>query len=152
MNRLSLILFFNQIGRSDKASSGVAFTIDPDSGFQKKITISSCWGLGENIVQGIVIPDEWMVFKHTLFNEKINPNLKNNCGRKEYTMVYVENTEGVSAERIIVNFETTVENQNKFSLTYTEVNDSISFNPDTLIKGIENIVEAESIIVTVTEN
>ena len=47
-----------QMVRSDKASSGVAFTIDPDSGFQNAIVINGIWGLGENIVQGRVTPDE----------------------------------------------------------------------------------------------
>jgi pyruvate,water dikinase len=52
--------------RSDKSSSGVAFTIDPDTGFQNTIIINGSWGLGENIVQGTITPDEWMVFKPTL--------------------------------------------------------------------------------------
>ncbi|WP_349293574.1 PEP/pyruvate-binding domain-containing protein [Flavobacterium aquiphilum] len=50
-----------QMVRSDKASSGVAFTIDPDSGFENTIIINGSWGLGENIVQGSITPDEWMV-------------------------------------------------------------------------------------------
>ena len=110
-----------QMVRSDKASSGVAFTIDPDSGFQNAIIINSCWGLGENIVQGRVTPDEWMVFKPTLFNEKLNPVLKSRCGRKEYTMLYVENVEGASAEKTIANIDTTLEKQKEYSLTKKEV-------------------------------
>jgi pyruvate,water dikinase len=110
-----------QMVRSDKASSGVAFTIDPDSGFENGIIINSSWGLGENIVQGRVTPDEWTVFKPTLFNEKLNPILKSNCGRKEYTMLYVENTEGASAEKTIANIDTSSEKQNEFSLTKKEV-------------------------------
>jgi pyruvate,water dikinase len=57
-----------QMVRSDKAASGVAFTIDPDSGFHNTIIINGSWGLGENIVQGTITPDEWMVFKPTLEN------------------------------------------------------------------------------------
>ena len=110
-----------QMVRSDKASSGVAFTIDPDSGFENGIIINSSWGLGENIVQGRVTPDEWTVFKPTLFNEKLNPILKSHCGRKEYTMLYVENAEGASAEKTIANIDTSLENQNAFSLTKKEV-------------------------------
>ena len=110
-----------QMVRSDKASSGVAFTIDPDSGFQNAIIINSCWGLGENIVQGRVTPDEWMVFKPTLFDEKLNPVLKSRCGRKEYTMLYVENAEGASAEKTIANIDTTLEKQKEYSLTKKEV-------------------------------
>jgi pyruvate, water dikinase len=110
-----------QMVRSDKASSGVAFTIDPDSGFQNAIIINSCWGLGENIVQGRVTPDEWMVFKPTLFDEKLNPVLKSRCGRKEYTMLYVENAESASAEKTIANIDTSIEKQIEFSLTQKEV-------------------------------
>jgi pyruvate,water dikinase len=72
--------------RSDKSSSGVAFTIDPDTGFQNTIIINGSWGLGENIVQGTITPDEWMVFKPTL-EIKLNPILKRHCGRKEFTMI-----------------------------------------------------------------
>ena len=110
-----------QMVRSDKASSGVVFTIDPDSGFENGIIINSGWGLGENIVQGRVTPDEWTVFKPTLFAEKLNPILKSNCGRKEYTMLYVENAEGASAEKTIANIDTPSEKQNEFSLTNKEV-------------------------------
>ena len=110
-----------QMVRSDKASSGVAFTIDPDSGFENGIVINSSWGLGENIVQGRVTPDEWLVFKPTLFDKQLNPILKSNCGRKEYTMLYVENAEGVSAEKTIANIDTSKEKQNEYSLTKNEV-------------------------------
>ena len=110
-----------QMVRSDKASSGVAFTIDPDSGFENGIIINSCWGLCENIVQGRVTPDEWLVFKPTLFDETLNPILKSHCGRKEFTMLYVENAESASAEKTIVNIDTTAEKQKEFSLTKNEV-------------------------------
>jgi pyruvate,water dikinase len=63
-----------QMVRSDKASSGVAFTIDPDT-FQNTIIINGGWGLGE-YCQGAITPDEWMVFKPTLENAKLNPILK----------------------------------------------------------------------------
>ncbi|NOT36578.1 MAG: phosphoenolpyruvate synthase [Saprospiraceae bacterium] len=110
-----------QMVRSDKASSGVAFTIDPDTGFENSIVINSCWGLGENIVQGRVTPDEWLVFKPTLFAEKLNPILKSICGRKEFTMLYVENAERASAEKTIINIESSSEQQKKLSLTNNEV-------------------------------
>ncbi|MBP6335204.1 MAG: phosphoenolpyruvate synthase [Bacteroidia bacterium] len=110
-----------QMVRSDKASSGVAFTLDPDSGFENGIVINSCWGLGENIVQGRVTPDEWLVFKPTLFDEKLNPILKSNIGRKEYTMLYVENATNVSAEKTISNVETSIDKQREFSLSKNEV-------------------------------
>ncbi|MFV8393623.1 phosphoenolpyruvate synthase [Flavobacterium sp. LB2P6] len=110
-----------QMVRSDKASSGVAFTIDPDSGFENTIIINGCWGLGENIVQGTVTPDEWMVFKPTLENPDLNPILKRQCGRKEFTMIYAEKSESSSAENTITNTDTSFEKQNQFSLTNKEV-------------------------------
>ena len=110
-----------QMVRSDKASSGVAFTIDPDSGFQNTVIINGCWGLGENIVQGTVTPDEWMIFKPTLENPDLNPMLKKQCGRKEFTMIYSDTSKSSSAENTIVNTETTLEKQNQFSLIDEEV-------------------------------
>ncbi|TVR86530.1 MAG: phosphoenolpyruvate synthase [Saprospirales bacterium] len=110
-----------QMVRSDKASAGVAFTIDPDSGFENGIIINSSWGLGENIVQGRVSPDEWLVFKPTLIEKKLNPILKSHCGKKEHTMIYVEHAEGATADKTIVNIDTTIEKQNEYSLTDEEV-------------------------------
>src|SRR5690606_32278338 len=49
--------------RSDKACSGVMFTLDPDTGFENVVVISGSWGLGENVVQGAVNTDEFVVFK-----------------------------------------------------------------------------------------
>lgn len=110
-----------QMVRSDKASSGVAFTIDPDSGFENSIIINGTFGLGENIVQGRVTPDEWFVFKPTLFDKNLNPILKSRLGKKEYTMIYSENAETASAEKTIVNIDTPLAEQNKFSLNPKEV-------------------------------
>jgi len=110
-----------QMVRSDKASSGVAFTIDPDTGFKNVIVINGTFGLGENIVQGRITPDEWMVFKSTLFNEKLNPILKSRCGKKEFTMIYSENAEVASAKKTIVNIDTPLAERNKFSLNSKEV-------------------------------
>jgi pyruvate,water dikinase len=110
-----------QMVRSDKASSGVAFTIDPDSGFENTIIINGSWGLGENIVQGSITPDEWMVFKPTLENPDLNPILKKQCGRKEFTMIYADTSKGSSAENTIVNTDTSLEKQNQFTLSDKEV-------------------------------
>lgn len=110
-----------QMVRSDKSSSGVAFTIDPDTGFQNTIIINGSWGLGENIVQGTITPDEWMVFKPTLENVKLNPILKRHCGRKEFTMIYADKSDETSAENTIINKPTSIEKQNQFSLNDKEV-------------------------------
>jgi pyruvate,water dikinase len=110
-----------QMVRSDKSSSGVAFTIDPDTGFQNTIIINGSWGLGENIVQGTITPDEWMVFKPTLENAKLNPILKRHCGRKEFTMIYADKSDETSAENTIINKPTSIEKRNQFSLNDKEV-------------------------------
>lgn len=52
--------------RSDLGCAGVAFSIDPDSGFKDVVVINGSWGLGELVVQGGVKPDEFIVFKKTL--------------------------------------------------------------------------------------
>jgi pyruvate,water dikinase len=110
-----------QMVRSDKAASGVAFTIDPDTGFQNTIIINGSWGLGENIVKGTITPDEWMVFKPTLENENLNPILRKHCGRKEFTMIYVEKNEETSSKHTIMNTPTSVAKQNQLSLNDKEV-------------------------------
>ncbi|TDE06909.1 phosphoenolpyruvate synthase [Flavobacterium sandaracinum] len=110
-----------QMVRSDKAASGVAFTIDPDSGFENTIIINSIWGLGENIVQGTVTPDEWIVFKPTLANPNVIPILKRQCGQKEFTMIYKDRVAGSAAENTIVNKDTSLEKQKQFSLNDKEV-------------------------------
>jgi pyruvate,water dikinase len=110
-----------QLVRSDIASSGVAFTIDPDSGFENAIIINGSWGLGENIVKGRVTPDEWMVFKHTMNQEIYNPILKKHCGEKEFTLVF-ESKKGIrSASETIVNKATTPKMKSTFSLVDAEV-------------------------------
>ncbi|MFN4082027.1 MAG: phosphoenolpyruvate synthase [Bacteroidia bacterium] len=109
-----------QMVRSDLASSGVAFTIDPDSGFSHAIIINGIWGLGENIVQGRVTPDEWMVFKPSLEKNCNLPIIKKHCGAKEYTLVYAQNN-NQAADKTIVNFETEEAKRNIYCLEQNEV-------------------------------
>ena len=118
---IAISVGIQQMVRSDIASSGVAFTIDPDTGFKNTIIINGTWGLGENIVQGTITPDEWMVFKPTLQNPNLNPILKSRCGKKEFTMVYAEKPDSASAENTIANIPTLTEKQDQFSLTNNEV-------------------------------
>jgi pyruvate,water dikinase len=58
--------------RSDMASSGVMFTLDTESGFNGVVLVTGSWGLGENVVQGAVNPDEFLVFKETLQQARNN--------------------------------------------------------------------------------
>jgi len=110
-----------QMVRSDKASSGVIFTIDPDSGFKNTIIINGIWGLGENIVQGRVTPDEWTIFKPILNHDQYNPILKKVCGKKEFTMIYSEKSALKNTEDTLLNLETSEGKQKIFCLNNSEV-------------------------------
>src|SRR5690554_701694 len=102
--------------RSDKGSSGVGFTIDPESGFEDIMLLSGSWGLGENIVQGTITPDEFYVFKPSLTQKKY-PITQKNLGDKKLTMIYADKKEDIT----IVNIETPKEKQLEFVLTDDEV-------------------------------
>jgi pyruvate,water dikinase len=73
--------------RSDLASSGVMFSIDTETGFKNAALVTGAYGLGENVVQGAVNPDEFIVFKPTLKDNK-RPILERRLGSKEIKMVY----------------------------------------------------------------
>ncbi|MBC6489692.1 phosphoenolpyruvate synthase [Flavihumibacter stibioxidans] len=104
---------------ADLASSGVAFTLEPESGFRDLIHLSGVWGLGENIVQGIVNPDEFLLFKPTLRQGK-NAILQRRMGDKEWMMVYEKNAEGVTST---TNRKTPSDLRRKFVLTNEEINE-----------------------------
>ncbi|MBC5991898.1 phosphoenolpyruvate synthase [Pontibacter cellulosilyticus] len=108
--------------RSDKACSGVMFTLDPDTGFEKVIVISGSWGLGENIVQGAVNTDEFVVFEPMLGNAK-QPIISRKLGSKAKTMVYAEKQEGElqNPTDAILNIDTPPEKQEVFVLQDEEV-------------------------------
>ena len=75
--------------RSDLASSGVMFSIDTESGFQDAVYITGAYGLGENVVQGAVNPDQFYVYKPTL-KKGFRPILEKKLGSKEQRMIYGE--------------------------------------------------------------
>ncbi len=75
--------------RSDKGCSGVVFSLDTDTGFKNAVVITSSYGLGENIVKGVVNPDEFHVHKQTL-ELGYRPIIKKQLGSKELRLVYAE--------------------------------------------------------------
>ena len=84
---VALSVGIQKMVRSDQATSGVMFSIDTETGFQNAALITAAYGLGENVVQGAVNPDEYLVFKPTLregFSSIINKRL----GTKAVQMVY----------------------------------------------------------------
>ncbi len=98
--------------RSDSGCSGVGFTLEPESGFRDVIHLSGVWGLGENIVQGTVSPDEFLVFKPALKAGK-RAIIRKDLGAKQQTMVY--------GETGTVNKETPAEMRSRFVLADEEV-------------------------------
>ena len=86
-NKVALSVGVQKMVRSDKGCAGVAFTLEPESGFRDVIHLSGVWGLGENIVQGAVTPDEFYVFKPTLLQNK-KAIIQKTLGDKAKTMVY----------------------------------------------------------------
>jgi len=111
--KVALSIGVQKMVRSDKASSGIMFTVDTENGSEDLILINSIFGLGENIVSGRVDADEFIVFKPTLKNN-INTILKHSLGSKKEKMLY-------SHENNTINIQTTKEEQNSFSLDDDEI-------------------------------
>ena len=85
--KVGLSIGIMKMVRSDLASSGVIFTLDTETGFRDVVFITGTYGLGENIVQGQVNPDEFYVFKPT-FREGYKPIIQKKVGSKEIKMIY----------------------------------------------------------------
>jgi pyruvate, water dikinase len=100
--------------RSDKASSGVIFTLDTESGFRDVVLVSSIYGLGEFIVQGVVSPDEWIVFKPTLAKGH-RAIIGRKTGTKEVRLIYADGSKATRSEAV------PAEERRLFSLSDDEV-------------------------------
>ncbi len=103
--------------RSDIGSSGVMFTLDTESGFRDAVLITAAYGLGENVVQGAVTPDEFLVHKPTL-EKGFAPIIKKQCGSKAIQMIYDTDDYGRS---ITKNIDTPVDQRSEFALNDDEV-------------------------------
>lgn len=101
--------------RSDLATSGVMFSIDTETGFKHAVLITAAYGLGENVVQGAVNPDEYFVFKPTLKQGK-RPILEKRLGSKEIKMIY-----DVGGGKEIKNVPVADPDRRKFCLSDDEV-------------------------------
>ena len=85
---IALSVGVQRMVRSDLASSGVMFSIDTETGFPRSVLITGAWGLGETVVQGIVDPDEFQVFKPLLDRPEFKPIIEKKVGAKSQKMVY----------------------------------------------------------------
>jgi len=84
---IALSIGVQKMVRSDLSASGVMFSIDTETGFQDAVFLTGAWGLGENVVQGAVNPDEWYIFKPTLM-QGFKPIIMKRIGGKAIKMIY----------------------------------------------------------------
>jgi pyruvate,water dikinase len=98
--------------RSDLASAGVMFSIDTESGFKNAVYLTGAYGLGENVVQGAVNPDQFYIFKPTL-KDGYKPILEKKIGSKEKRMIY--------GEKGTIQQDVNDEDKNKFVINEEEI-------------------------------
>ena len=101
--------------RSDLASSGVMFSIDTETGFKNAALVTAAYGLGENVVQGAVNPDEYFVFKPTL-KQGFRPILEKRLGSKEIKMIY-----DIGGTKLTKNVPVPESEQKKYALNDEEI-------------------------------
>jgi pyruvate, water dikinase len=113
--QVALSVGVQKMVRSDLASSGVIFTLDTESGFPDVVYVTSTWGLGENIVQGRVVPDGFYVHKPML-DQGYTPLIRKTLGTKEFKLVY-----DAAGHRLVENTPTSEEERERFSASDEDV-------------------------------
>jgi pyruvate,water dikinase len=114
--QVALSIGVQKMVRSDLAGSGVMFTLDTETGFPDVVIINAAWGLGENVVQGAVTPDQYTVFKPLLTKSTLKPIIEKKLGSKEKKMIYASGgTEAVK------NIETPIDERWSFVLNDEEI-------------------------------
>jgi pyruvate,water dikinase len=114
---IALSIGVQKMVRSDLGESGVMFTLDTESGFRDVVMITAAYGLGENVVQGAVNPDEFLVFKPTLATG-YRPIIRRHLGEKAIKMVYTRDPVTAEATR---NVPVKKNERQRFSITDEEV-------------------------------
>ena len=112
---IALSVGVQKMVRSDLASSGVMFSIDTETGFKNAALVTAAYGLGENVVQGAVNPDEYFVFKPTL-QKGFRPILEKRLGSKEIKMVY-----DVGGSKLTKNVPVPDSERNKYAINDDEI-------------------------------
>lgn len=113
--QIGLSIGVQRMVRSDLATSGVMFSIDTETGFRNAVLINAAYGLGENVVQGAVNPDEYLVFKPTLA-EGFRPILQKRLGNKEFKLIY-----DVGGRRMTRNVPVPEAERARFAITDDEI-------------------------------
>ncbi|MGK7312654.1 MAG: phosphoenolpyruvate synthase [Candidatus Longimicrobiales bacterium M2_2A_002] len=113
---IALSVGVQKMVRSDQAGAGVMFTIDTETGFPDVVMINAAWGLGENVVQGTVNPDQYVVYTPFLEDESLRPIIGKTLGEKAKKMVYGSGDEGPTK-----NVEASQEERERFVLSDDEI-------------------------------
>jgi pyruvate, water dikinase len=111
---IALAVGVQKMVRSDLATSGVMFSIDTETGFKDAALITAAYGLGENVVQGSVNPDEYYVFKPTL-KAGFRPIIDKKLGSKELKMIYDDGS------KLTKNVSVSASERDKFALSDQEI-------------------------------
>jgi len=114
--KVALSVGVQKMVRADRSCSGVIFTIDTETGFENAIVINGAWGLGENVVKGIINPDQYIVFKSLLEKEGIKPIIEKKLGSKEEKMIYSSDD-----EENVKNVSTTEDERSAYVLEDSEI-------------------------------
>jgi pyruvate,water dikinase len=112
---IALSIGVQRMVRSDIASSGVMFSIDTETGSQGVVLINAAFGLGENVVQGSINPDEYFVFKPTL-KRGFRPILQKRLGSKEFKLVY-----DIGGSKMVKNIPVSPDDRSRFAITDDEI-------------------------------
>jgi pyruvate,water dikinase len=118
--QVALSVGVQKMVRSDLAASGVMFTLDTESGYEDAVFITSSYGLGENVVQGTVNPDEFYVHKPTL-RKGYRSLLKKRLGSKEKRMIYMDDKATSAGVCRTVNIDNSEEMMSQYSLSDEEI-------------------------------
>ena len=113
--KVGLSIGIQRMVRSDLASSGVMFSIDTETGSQDIVLINAAFGLGENVVQGSINPDEYFVFKPTL-KQAFRPILQKRLGSKEFKLVY-----DIGGSKMVKNIPVAPDDRSRFAITDDEI-------------------------------
>jgi pyruvate,water dikinase len=116
-NLVALSAGIQQMVRSETGTSGVMFTLDTESGFRDAIFITAAYGLGETVVQGLVNPDEFYVYKPSLKNDH-QAIIRRNLGTKAIKMIY--GTQGTT-EQSVLTVDVEPQQRQAFSITDQDV-------------------------------
>ncbi len=113
--KVGLSIGVQRMVRSDLAVSGVMFSIDTETGFRDAVLINAAYGLGENVVQGSVNPDEYYVFKPTL-KQGFRPIIQKLVGTKEFKLIY-----DIGGGKMTKNVPVPPEDRHRFAISDDEI-------------------------------